>query len=80
MTAIENKAFDDTEIEFLIIPQSVQNIGAYNFPDHSHIAILSDETEFDLGDSGYCDYSLVTLYCNQSNINARKAAKEYGII
>ena len=79
LTTIEDCAFSDTAIEYMIVPQSVQNIGGYNFPDHSHIAILSDETEFDLGDSGYCDYSLVTLYCNQSNTNARKTAKEYGM-
>ena len=79
LTTIEDCAFSDTAIEYMIVPQSVQNIGGYNFPDHSHIAILSDETGFDLGDSGYSDYSLVTLYCNQSNTNARKAAKEYGM-
>lgn len=79
LTTIEDCAFSDTTIEYMIVPQSVQNIGEYNFPDHSHIAILSDETEFYLGDSGYSDYSLVTLYCNQSNTNARKVAKEYGM-
>lgn len=77
LTSIEDEAFNGTGIEYLIIPQAVSYIGEYNFPDYSHIAILNDETEFYLGDSDYSDYSLVTLYCNQSNINARKAAKEY---
>lgn len=74
LTSIEDEAFNGTGIEYLIIPQLVNYIGEDNFPDHSHIAILSDETEFHLGDR---DYSLVTLYCNQSNTNARKAVKEY---
>ena len=77
LTSIEDKAFSGTGIEYLIIPQSVNYVGEDNFPDHAHIAILSDETEFYLGDSDYSDYSQVTLYCNQSNTNTRKTAKEY---
>lgn len=74
LTSIENEAFNGTGIEYLIIPQSVNYIGEDNFPYYSRIAILGDNTEFNLGDD---DYSDVTLYCNQSNINARKVAKEY---
>ena len=77
LTAIEDNALNDTGIEYLIVPQSVNYIGKNNFPKGSHIAVLSDETEFYLGDSDYSDYSTVTLYCNQTNKNARKAAKEF---
>jgi len=77
LTTIEDKAFSGIGLEYLIIPQSVNYVGEDNFPDHAHIAILSDEMEFYLGDSDYSDYSQVTLYCNQSNATARKAAKEY---
>ena len=73
LTLIEDNAFSGTDIEFMIVPQSVQYIGEDNFPG-SHVAILSDNTEVYLGND---DYSYVTLYCNQSNINARKVAKEY---
>ena len=76
LISIEDNAFSGTDIEYMIIPQYVQHIGEYNFPG-THIAILGDETEFHLGDSDYSYYSLVTLYCNQSNTNARKVAKEY---
>lgn len=79
LSSIEDRAFNGTGIEYLIVPQSVDYIGADNFPKHSHIAILSDETAFYLGDSDYADYSSVTLYCNQSNKNARAAAKEFGM-
>lgn len=74
---INRRAFSGTSIEYLIIPQSVECIGGENFPDDSHIAILSDDTKFCLDDH---DYSLVTLYCNPSNINAKKIAKEYGMV
>ena len=77
LISIGDGVFGDTGIEYLIIPQSVMNIGENNFPMCSHIAILSDETEFYLGDSDCTDYSSVTLYCNQSNKNARETAKEF---
>lgn len=77
LTAIEDNALNDTGIEYLIVPQSVNYIGENNFPKGSHIAVLSDETEFYLGDSDYSDYSTVTLYCNQTNKNARKAAEKF---
>lgn len=79
LTTIEDAALDRISIEYLIIPQSVRHIGKYNFPENAHIAILSDDTDICL-DVDDCDYSTVTLYCNQSNVNARRVAKEYGMI
>ena len=77
LISIEDSALNGTGITYLIVPQSVNYIGEDNFPEYSHVAILSDETEFYLGDPDCSDYSSVTLYCNQTNIKARKAAKEF---
>ena len=77
LVEIEKCSFEDTGIEFLIIPQSVLSIGEDNFPQNSNIAVLSDSTAINL--DYYRDvYSTVTLYCNQSNTAAREVAKEYG--
>ena len=77
LAIIEDEALNRTGIKYLIIPQSVEFVGEYNFPHESHIAILSDATEIRLNNG---DYSSVTLYCNQSNAKTRMISKEYGIM
>ena len=75
LKGIGELAFHGTALKKMIVPETVEMVGADNYPSKCHIAILGDKTQFE---DSYGDYDAI-IYCNESNKNAKRIANQGGM-